>query len=233
MESSFVQNISNELERMKEIINTPAKLYVHLEEVYNIHNSVKNQLKEYQNASLKRIKEEVYQLNLPSLEQYKQNAINDVKNHTIQTSYSLPNLTMKSYKINFIKTNVYDDLYQNIDITMDKNKLTKDNIKMIKEYTNIKKDILNEYENLIENIKKYEQNMVNLRQELLNKTSNEILPELYKAHLSYIKSGLENKRTKNKNAIPINVEINYVQYPINQKQTEFLTSMLKKYLELN
>lgn len=233
MESTFVQNISNELERLREIINTPAKLYVHLEDAYNIHNSIKNQLKEYQNTSLKKIKEEVYQLNLPSLEEYKQNAINDVKKHVIQTSYSLPNLTMKSYKINFIKTDVYDDLYQNIDINMDKNKLSKENIKMIKEYTNIKNDILNEYENLIENIKNYEQNMVNLRQELLNKTSNEILPELYKAHLSYIKSGLENKRTKNKNVIPINVEINYVQYPINQKQTEFLTSMLKKYLELN
>lgn len=233
MESVFIQNISNELERLREIINTPAKLYVHLEDAYNIHNSIKNQLKNYQNTSLKKIKEEVYQLNLPNLEQYKQNAINDVKKHTIQTSYTLPNLNIKSYKINFIKPDVYDDLYQNIDINMDRDKLTKGNIKMIKEYTNIKNDILNEYENLIENIKNYEQNMVNLRQELLNKTSNEILPELYKAHLSYIKSGLENKRTKNKNVVPINVEINYVQYPINQKQTEFLTSMLKKYLELN
>lgn len=233
MESTFTQNISNELERLKEIINTPAKLYVHLEDVYNIHNSIKNQLKEYQNSSLKKIKEEVYQLNLPNLEQYRQNAINDVKNHVIQTSYILPNLTMKSYKIDFIKGDVYDDLYQNIDVNMDKNKLTKENIKMIKDYTNIKNDILNEYENLIENIKKYEQNMVNLRQELLNKTSNEIIPELYKAHLSYIKSGLESKRTKNKNVIPINVEVNYVQYPINQKQTEFITTMLKKYLELN
>lgn len=233
MESNFTQNISNELERLKEIINMPAKLYVHLEDAYNIHNSIKHQLKEYQDLSLNKIKEEVYNLSLPNLEKYKQNAINDVKTHVIQTSYTIPKLNIKNYKINFIKPDVYDDLYQNIDITMDKNKLTKENIEMIKEYTNIKNEILNEYDNLIEGIKQYEQNMVNFRQELLNKISNEIIPQLYNAHLSYIKNGLENKRNKNKNIIPINVEVNYIQYSINQKQTEFITSMLKKYLEIN
>lgn len=232
MESNFTQNLSNELERLKEIINTPAKLYVHLEDTYNIHNAIKQQLKEYQNISLNKIKEEVCELIAPSLEKYKQSAINDVKTHTLQTSYIIPKLNLKNYKINFMKSDVYDDLYQNIDITMDKNKLTKENIKMIKEYTNIKNEILNEYENLIENVKKYEQNMINLRQELLNKVSNEIVPQLYNAHLSYIKSGLESKRNKNKSMSPINVEINYVQYPINQKQTEFINSMLKKYLEI-
>lgn len=232
MESNFTQNISNDLERLKEIINTPAKLYTHLEDAYNIHNSIKQQLKEYQTMSMNQIKEEVYNLNLPNLEKYKQSAINDVKKHVIQQNYIIPALNLKNYKINFIKPNVYDDLYQNIDVTMDKNKLTKENIKMIKEYTEIKNDILNEYTTLIENIKQYEQNMVNLRQELLNKTSNEIIPQLYQAHLSYIKTGLENKRIKNNKPSQINVEINYIQYPINQKQTEFLSTMLKKYLEI-
>ena len=116
---------------------------------------------------------------------------------------------------------------------MDKDKLTNENKKMIKNYMMIKKNIENEYNDLISNIRNYEQNMVNLRQQLLDECSNKIIPRLYNAHLSYVKKGLEIKKSKLSDGRDIYVDINNVQYPIKEKQTEFFKHMLKKYLDIS
>lgn len=233
IKSNFEQNITNQLERLKEIISTPIKLHANIENVYRIHDSIKKELDEYTDLSMDQIKKDVFNLTLPLLDNYKKSAINDVKNHVIKENNNIGSINVNNYLLEFIESDVYDDLYQNVDLNMDKDKLTNENKKMIKNYMKIKKNIENEYNDLISNIRNYEQNMVNLRQQLLDECSNKIIPRLYNAHLSYVKKGLEIKKSKLSDNRDIYVDINNVQYPIKEKQTEFFKHMLKKYLDIS
>lgn len=233
IKSNFEQNITNQLERLKEIISTPIKLHANIENVYRIHDSIKKELDEYTDLSMNQIKKDVFNLSLPLLDNYKKSAINDVKNHVIKENNNIGSINVNNYLLEFIDSDVYDDLYQNVDLNMDKDKLTNENKKMIKNYMKIKKNIENEYNYLISNIRNYEQNMVNLRQQLLDECSNKIIPRLYNAHLSYVKKGLEIKKSKLSDDRDIYVDINNVQYPIKEKQTEFFKHMLKKYLDIS
>lgn len=233
IKSNFEQNITNQLERLKEIISTPIKLHANIENVYRIHDSIKKELDEYTDLSMNQIKKDVFNLTLPLLDNYKKSAINDVKNHVIKENNNIGSINVNNYLLEFIESDVYDDLYQNVDLNMDKDKLTNENKKMIKNYMKIKKNIENEYNDLISNIRNYEQNMVNLRQQLLDECSNKIIPRLYNAHLSYVKKGLEIKKSKLSDGRDIYVDINNVQYPIKEKQTEFFKHMLKKYLDIS
>lgn len=233
IKSNFEQNITNQLERLKEIISTPIKLHANIENVYRIHDSIKKELDEYTDLSMNQIKKDVFNLTLPLLDNYKKSAINDVKNHVIKENNNIGSINVNNYLLEFIESDVYDDLYQNVDLSMDKDKLTNENKKMIKNYMKIKKNIENEYNDLISNIRNYEQNMVNLRQQLLDECSNKIIPRLYNAHLSYVKKGLEIKKSKLSDDRDIYVDINNVQYPIKEKQTEFFKHMLKKYLDIS
>lgn len=233
IKSNFEQNITNQLERLKEIISTPIKLHANIENVYRIHDSIKKELDEYTDLSMNQIKKDVFNLTLPLLDNYKKSAINDVKNHVIKENNNIGSINVNNYLLEFIDSDVYDDLYQNVDLSMDKDKLTNENKKMIKNYMKIKKNIENEYNDLISNIRNYEQNMVNLRQQLLDECSNKIIPRLYNAHLSYVKKGLEIKKSKLSDSRDIYVDINNVQYPIKEKQTEFFKHMLKKYLDIS
>lgn len=233
IKSNFEQNITNQLERLKEIISTPIKLHANIENIYRIHDSIKKELDEYTDLSMNQIKKDVFNLTLPLLDNYKKSAINDVKNHIIKENNNIGSINVNNYLLEFIDSDVYDDLYQNVDLNMDKDKLTNENKKMIKNYMKIKKNIENEYNDLISNIRNYEQNMVNLRQQLLDECSNKIIPRLYNAHLSYVKKGLEIKKSKLSDDRDIYVDINNVQYPIKEKQTEFFKHMLKKYLDIS
>ena len=78
IKSNFEQNITNQLERLKEIISTPIKLHANIENVYRIHDSIKKELDEYTDLSMNQIKKDVFNLTLPLLDNYKKSAINDV-----------------------------------------------------------------------------------------------------------------------------------------------------------
>ena len=234
IKSNFEQNITNQLERLKEIISSPHKLNAHLQNVYKIHEAIEKDIENYNKLSSEQIRKDVYELCLPMLEKYrsKSQVQADVKTHTIKQKHDIGNLNFDTYNLEFVDSSIYDELFQNVDITMDKTKLTTENKKMIRKYMKLKEEIENEYESLILDIKRYEQNMVNLRQKLLDKCSNDIIPKLYNAHLSHVKQSSQNRKNKVVSDEPIYVDINNIQYPIKQKQTEFIPAMIKKYLQI-
>ena len=220
IKSNFEQNITNQLERLKEIISTPVKFKANYENgnIQRIHDS---------------IKKDVYNLVLPTLDKYDVNKVKqDIKSHVFKKNNDIGELNEVNYELEFVDSEIYDDLHQNVDLNMNKDKLTNENKKMIKYYMKIKEEIEDEYHELIENIKSYEQKMVNLRQKLLDECSNKIIPKLYKAHLSYIKNGQTVKKQGLNSIEEVYVDINNVQYPINQKQAIFFRDMLKKYLKI-
>ena len=235
IKSNFEQNITNQLERLKEIISTPVKFKANYENgnVQRIHDSIRKELKEYTELSIDRIKKDVYNLVLPTLDKYDVNKVKqDIKSHVFKKNNDIGELNEVNYELEFIDSEIYDDLHQNVDLSMNKDKLTNENKKMIKYYMKIKEEIEDEYHDLIENIKSYEQKMVNLRQKLLDECSNKVIPKLYKAHLSYIKNGQMVKKQGLTSTEEVYVDINNVQYPINQKQAIFFKDMLKKYLKI-
>jgi hypothetical protein len=230
-ESVFVQKISNQLERVKEIISSPYKLNQHYQTVIQLHNTIESDIIEYMNISERKIVEDVVNLCKPIINEYKNKAIQDIPKHQIKINnvinYNKPENTNI---IEIVDPSKYDELYQNVDLSMDPDNLTKENKQMIKNYMTCKEDLIAEFDDLIYNIKRYEQNMINRRQQLYNDAINSIIPQLYKSHLSYVKLQSNMKKNKQQNTNQINVEIKNIPYQINQKQTEFMLSMLNKCL---
>lgn len=231
MESNFVQKIKNQFERLKEIISSPAMVNEYINEAKNIHNSVASDIEEYMHLSEQQIIDDVVKLSKPIIVEYKTKAQQEISKHTIKQNNRL-NYTKpeNEYTIEMMDSSKYDDLYQYVDLTMNPNKLTKENRKTIKAFMECKEEILSEFDDTIESIKTFEQHMVNRRQQLYNDAIEKILPQLYKSHLSYVKTQSDSKRTKNNKPKEINIEIKNIPYTINQKQTEFMESMLKKSL---
>lgn len=231
MESNFVQKIKNQFERLKEIVSSPTMVNNYINEAKNIHNSIASDIEEYMNLSEKQIINDVVELSKPIIAEYKNKARQELSKHKIKQNNSLNYVKPENeFTIEMMDPSKYDDLYQYVDLTINPNKLTKQDRKTIKAFMECKEDILSEFDETIDNIKSYEQHMVNRRQQLFNDTTTKILPELYKSHLSYVKTQSDSKRIKNNKPKEINIEIKNIPYTINQKQTEFMELMLKKCL---
>ena len=231
MESTFVQNIKNQIERLKEIVSSPYTVNEYINEAKNIHDSMVNDITEYMNISESQIVNDVVELAKPIIASYKTKAQSEVSKHTIKQNnvlnYTKPR---NEYTIDVMDESMYDELYQNVDLTIDQNNLTKANRKTIKNFMECRNEILSEYDDLIDSIQRFEQHMVNRRQQLYNDAVNTILPQLYKSHLSYVKTQADSKRMKNAKPKEITIEVQNIQHTINQKQAEFMESMLKKSL---
>ena len=232
MESTFVQNIKNQIERLKEIIDSPYTVNEYFHEAKNIHNSIANDIEEYMNVSESKIADDVVELSKPIIASYKTKAQAEAPKHSIKQNNVLDYIKPRNeYTIEMMDDLKYDELYQNVDLTIDPKNLTKANKKTIKNFIECKNEILSEYEELVDNIKEFEQHMVNRRQQLYDDAVNKILPQLYKSHLSFVKTQAESKKIKNAKPKEITIEVNNISHTINQKQAEFMESMLKKCLK--
>lgn len=234
--SNFYQNINNQLNRLREIISSPNKLYAHIDSVYNIHDSIEEELKNYKFLSETRIKKDVLDLITPTLEEYKNKVRADVKKHVIKSKHQLKPFNFDNFineiELDFVDSSVYDDLYQCVEENMDLKNLSTSQMKLIKNYIELKEDIESNYDDLLEEIKRYESKMVNVRQKIFDQVIKNVVPQLYEAHLSYLKTNLDAKYKKGNKPIEVTIDINNITYPINKKQTEFIITSLKQYLDI-
>lgn len=228
--SNFYINIHDKVEQIKEIIGVPMLFDKNFNSVIEMHRSIINDIEIYNENAKQQIKKDLIELIKPQLESYKLKAKEEIKSHKIEYNNFLPlfrdEIILLDHNLDEEK---FDELLTYIDLTIDPKQINKKQLKMIKNYMECKDEILENYENLLNNINIFESTMINERQNLFSSLMNEIVPKLYKIHLSYVKNTLKQKlNSVDKKDVKIN--INNVDYNISEKQSDFIISSLKKYL---
>lgn len=225
--SNFMINLKLEVDRMMDIINSPKLVVQHKSGLISIHESITEMLKQYKTVSLKTVREDVVKLSEPLFETYKIKIKEDIKTHVSKNIYKLPCLPKFNHKVDLFAYEIFEELYQNVDLSMDKTKLTSVQKKMIKQYMECKREIISELSSLMNDVTKFEQNMVNYRQKIFEIAQNKVIPSLYESHASFIQNSL--KKTDQQ----ITLEFNGKTIVACKKQQEFLRDGLKAWLNLH
>lgn len=224
-ESLFIQNLNEEITLIKNIISSPKLVQERFTQLKNTNTNLKERIQQYKFSSENAIKNDIMNMIEPVLEGYQQRAKQEYKTAEIVNTVKIPKLEQLDYDIDVPNDNIYDDLLQQVDLSIPANgKLSKSQIKTIKMYTEVKNEIIDELDEMVDSIKNFEQQMVNRRKEIYDNLVNCIVPKLYKTHLSYMRSTLMKKNSVT------NVIINDTMYTVSSKQSVFLKSAIKKYL---
>lgn len=220
--SKFIKNFANTERRIHEIINNPKNVFEHFETLKNIHESTSEMIDQYKFASEEAISSEVLKQGLGLLDGYKSKFKSEVLKHVSKNNYSIKKRPECHANFEIYDEDIYDNLLDNVDLDM--KSVGPVERKMIKKYAEVRDEIKDSVSELRDNIENFELDMVGLRSKLIEAVETEVLPTLYKAHMSYAKNIM------NKTPGEVTVTINGENIAVSGKQGSFMEECLKKYL---
>lgn len=221
-DSTFIRNFDAEASKIKEIIASPSNVSEYLENLKIAHSAIENMLEQYEATGIKTIKTELLEAGIEMSQVYKTTIKADLPTHVPELSYALPQLKEPFFSLEMFSDDIYDTLFEYVDENADVN--THSGKKLVAKFYKTQKEILKELDEVREEIQDFEQQLVDFRNLQIQNIKTNILPILYKAHLSFVK-------TLNKSTIRISLtkETSTV---VSGRQTEFIPASLKTWLGL-
>jgi hypothetical protein len=225
MNTKLSEDIPAEIKDINELIINPKEFIKNLKNVKILNNNLLIQYDNMMNNSIKNINKQIYLDVCDSIKSYAdvERIQQDLKTHKLKNSY---NLDFKKYDKKFKKSimdnstfedNLFDDLY-----------LSDTDQKYFKTMNKINNQLQMRNNFIMENINNVSSQYVSdYKGKVINYIKSELLPKLYKFHLSYLKA----KQEKIEDDIIVNLG-DKTKEVINTKQQEFLNHMIKKYLKI-
>lgn len=225
MNTKLSEDVPAEIKDINELIINPKEFIKNLKNVKVLNNNLLIQYDNMMNNSIKNINKQIYLDVCDSIKSYAdvERIQQDLKTHKLKNSY---NLDFKKYDKKFKKSimdnstfedNLFDDLY-----------LSDTDQKYFKTMNKINNQLQIRNNFIMENINNVSSQYVSdYKGKVINYIKSELLPKLYKFHLSYLKA----KQEKIEDDIIVNLG-DKTKEVINTKQQEFLNHMIKKYLKI-
>lgn len=223
-EGTFMTHFNNNVNRIKEIVSNPGKLYHHFETLKNTHLTLENLMKQFVETSPKIIKQEVFNKMMLESKKYQTSWKTDIVDLIPETYFQLQSIPQMNFEVPELFTDdVYDDLLQLVNLTPDPNN-EKDK-KMIIKYKNKVIEIFNDLNDLKNDITNFENGMIHYRN-ILENSCSQALKQIYQSHMSFMK--FTQMHSQKQVSVIFRDEIINVQ----GRQTEVIPTILKKYLEM-
>lgn len=215
IESNFVKQLRNQIERVKEIIRYPSVAICHRDALDNIFTSIDSMVDSYPSISFKTISKQI--INSIDYTHYQEKFKEEFKEfysmnyntkHVLKTN-PLPKFEDKVLpSLSYSLQNVFDELEENIDLSMDKHNLTPFDREKIYNYFTLKDEIEDMLEELVVDVKNYEKAMVEYTHFLTQHVKNNVMPVLYVNHQILSLQNIHSKNPKLKQSNYFNKELN-------------------------
>ena len=219
IESNFVKQLRNQIERVKEIIRYPSVAICHRDALDNIFTSIDSMVDSYPSISFKTISKQI--INSIDYTHYQEKFKEEFKafysmnyntKNVLKTS-PLPKFEDRQLpSLKYTLQNFFDELEENIDLSMDKHNLTPFDREKIYNYFTLKDEIEDMLEELIVDVKNYEKAMVEYTHFLTQHVKNNVMPVLYVNHqiisLQTLWRDINSKNPKLKQSNYFNKELN-------------------------
>jgi hypothetical protein len=215
IESNFVKQLRNQIERVKEIIRYPSVAICHRDALDNIFTSIDSMVDSYPSISFKTISKQI--INSIDYTHYQEKFKDEFKafysmnyntKNVLKTS-PLPKFEDRQLpSLKYTLQNFFDELEENIDLSMDKHNLTPFDREKIYNYFTLKDEIEDMLEELIVDVKNYEKAMVEYTHFLTQHVKNNVMPVLYVNHQIMSLQNVHSKNPKLKQSNYFNKELN-------------------------
>jgi hypothetical protein len=215
IESNFVKQLRNQIERVKEIIRYPSVAICHRDALDNIFTSIDSMVDSYPSISFKTISKQI--INSIDYTHYQEKFKDEFKafysmnyntKNVLKTS-PLPKFEDRQLpSLKYTLQNFFDELEENIDLSMDKHNLTPFDREKIYNYFTLKDEIEDMLEELIVDVKNYEKAMVEYTHFLTQHVKNNVMPVLYVNHQIMSLQNINSKNPKLKQSNYFNKELN-------------------------
>ena len=215
IESNFVKQLRNQIERIKEIIRYPSVVICHRDALDNIFTSIDSMVDSYPSISFKTISKQI--INSIDYTHYQEKFKDEFKEFysmNYNTKYMLKEKPLPKFEdktvpsLSYSLQNVFDELEENIDLSMDKNNLTPFDREKIYNYFTLKDEIEDMLEELVVDVKNYEKAMVEYTHFLTQHVKNNVMPVLYINHQIMSLQNIHSKNPKLKQSNYFNKELN-------------------------
>lgn len=215
IESNFVKQLRNQIERIKEIISYPSVAACYKDALTNIFTSIDSMVDSYPNVSFKTISKQI--INSVDYDLYQNKFKDEFKdfysmNYNIKHALKPEELKMFNKKtlptLRYSLQNLFDELQENIDLSMDRYNLTFFDKEKIYNYFTLKAEIEDMFEELILDVKNYEKEMVEYAHLLTEHVKKEVMPSLYHNHQILSLQSMNTKKPKIKQCNYFNKQLN-------------------------
>lgn len=215
IESNFVKQLRNQIERVKEIIRYPSVAICHRDALDNIFTSIDSMVDSYPSISFKTISKQI--INSIDYTHYQEKFKEEFKafySMNYNTKHVLKEKPLPKFEdkavpsLSYSLQNVFDELEENIDLSMDRHNLTPFDREKIYNYFTLKDEIEDMLEDLIVDVKNYEKAMVEYTHFLTQYVKNNVMPVLYVNHQIMSLQNINTKNPKLKQSNYFNKELN-------------------------
>lgn len=206
--SPFLNSLTSQVSRIREIIKSPKLVDTHFDELINIHNSIADSFAEYVNTTQTTLFTELKQTLQTYSQKYKTSYKTDINNldelnkTILHDSHSIKVKSLKCSLQNsfdniqpeLFDVSIYEELSEYVDPSITKmsaGNLTPEQSQTIKAFKEIREEIEEGLDEFIKDVKKFEKQSLNIKQNLIKKGMSN-LDILYIMHLNYLKAYCKN-----------------------------------------
>ena len=186
--SNFVIQLNNQINRIVEIINSPPLVSPYLDSLHDIHQGILMMLDSYKTISINSVKKQIIESIDMNEFQTKLKADLKAKNKTVKIK-KLTKDELKAFvlvnripELMFETTDYFNELESYVDLGMDRNNLTASDKSLIKNYYLLKDQIIDFYKDIINSVKKFEQRVCDNILDI-NLNIKPLLEMIYNEHL--------------------------------------------------
>ena len=207
--SPFIQQLQQEMQRIRDIIKSPKSVVKSFNTLLAIHSAIERLTDDYTKSSTSRITHDAIQSLTPIINSFKTSYKTDIKrvdqlNQSIlrnQTNLHIPSFrevvdeSVELYVPELYESDIYTTLADNVNLSITRADLNKPEVKeMIQEYNNTREEIENGLDEYLADVQEYERRMMSAGTKIVEK-SKPILQQLYVSHLNYLKTVLASPHT--------------------------------------
>lgn len=186
--SNFVIQLNNQINRIVEIINSPPLVSPYLDSLHDIHQGILMMLDSYKTISINSVKKQIIESIDMNEFQNKLKADLKAKNKSVKIK-KLTKDELKTFvlvnripELMFETTDYFNELESYVDLGMDRNNLTASDKSLIKNYYLLKDQIIDFYKDIINSVKKFEQRVCDNILDI-NLNIKPLLEMIYNEHL--------------------------------------------------
>ena len=186
--SNFVIQLNNQINRIVEIINSPPLVSPYLDSLHDIHQGILMMLDSYKTISINSVKKQI--IESIDMNDFQTKLKTDLK--TKNKSVKIKKLTKDELKtfvlvnripeLMFETTDYFNELGSYVDLGMDRNNLTPTDRSLIKNYYLLKDQIIDFYRDIVNTVKKFEQRVCDNILDI-NLNIKPLLEMIYDEHL--------------------------------------------------
>ena len=161
--SNFVIQLNNQINRIAEIINSPPLVSPYLDSLHDIHQGILMMLDSYKTISVNSVKKQIIESIDMTEFQTKLRSDLKAKNKSVKIKKLSKDESKTFVLVNripelmFETTDYFDELDSYVDLGMDRNNLSASDRSLIKNYYLLKEQIIDFYKDIVNTVKNFEQ----------------------------------------------------------------------------